>query len=160
MPKFKQIIIPCRTHEGKLLLDRKSLERKVQENPDTEGLTLLIKDGRVRSPEQNRAFHGTILDQVQQIHMEVDGEFISKDRLKERLKEMFLPKVKRYYTDGSAVMVKIPHPERDGVYFNWHLEETPSTADLDVEQFTAFITEIKSHYLHNYGHAIEISDPV
>lgn len=155
--KFKQIIIPCRINDGKLILDRATLDKKIKEAGNVDELTLVIKDGRVRSPEQNRAFHGTILDQVQQVHMEVDGEFMSKDRLKEKLKEMFLPKVKRYYTDGSAVMVKIPHPERHGVFFNWHLEEVPSTAELDVDQFTAFITEIKSHYLHNYGYSIEIT---
>jgi hypothetical protein len=156
MPKFTQIILPCRTHEGKLILDRKTLEQKVKGNPDADGLTLIIKDGRMRSPEQNRAFHGTVLDQVQQAHMDVDGEFISKDRLKEKLKEQFLPKVKRYYEDGSPVMVKIPHPEKPSVFFHWHFEEVPSTADLTVEQFTGFLNEIKAHYLHNYGAAIEI----
>lgn len=156
MPKFRQITLPCRTSGGKLILDRRSLEQKIQESPDVDELTLVIKDGRVRSPQMNRAFHGTILDQVQQAHMDVDGEFISKDRLKDKLKEMFLSKVKRYYSDGSPVMVKIPHPEKQDVFFHWHLQEVPSTADLGMEEFSAFINEIQSHYLHNYGCDIQI----
>ena len=69
---------------------------------------------------------------------------------------MFLPKEKQYYTDGSPVMLILQHPERKGVTYQWHLEKTPSLADLSIEQMRGFIDAILEYYLHERGRHIVI----
>lgn len=111
---------------------------------------------REKSYEQIKAFHGTIIDQVQEYHQERNGVFKSKDRIKDELKNEFLVPKKQYWSDGSPMMIKVPHPERKGVYFEYHLEKVPSLADLTVEEMNDFITSIIDNFTHERNYPIII----
>lgn len=115
---------------------------------------------RTKTLQQLRAFHGTVLDQVQQCHMEHDGEYMSKDKIKYSLKERFLDKRPLYWSDGTPVMNKVEHPEKPGVYFQYHVKTVPSLADLTKEQMMRFIEAIISEYWHNYQFSIVLNEKV
>lgn len=115
---------------------------------------------RTKTLQQLRAFHGTVLDQVQQCHMEMDGEYMSKDKIKFQLKERHLDKKLLYWSDGTPVMNKVEHPEKPGVYFQYHVKTVPSLADLTKEQMMRFIEAIISEYWHNYQFSIVINEKV
>ncbi len=110
--------------------------------------------------QQLRVFHGAILDQVQQCHMEHDGEYMSKDKLKYQLKDRHLDKVPMYWSDGSPIMNRVEHPEKAGVYFQYHVKTVPSLADLSKEQMMRFIEAIISEYWHNYQFSIVLNEKV
>lgn len=115
---------------------------------------------RTKTLQQLRAFHGTVLDQVQQCHMEMDGEYMSKDKIKFQLKERHLDKKLLYWSDGTPVMNKVEHPEKPGVYFQYHVKTVPSLADLTKEQMMRFIEAIISEYWHNYQFSIVLNEKV
>lgn len=115
---------------------------------------------RTKTLQQLRAFHGTVLDQVQQCHMEHDGEYMSKDKIKFQLKERHLDKKLLYWSDGTPVMNKVEHPEKPGVYFQYHVKTVPSLADLTKEQMMRFIEAIISEYWHNYQFSIVLNEKV
>ena len=83
---------------------------------DCENVELIIKpQSEGKSNAQIRAFHGPILEQIQSFEMATNGVYKTKDRIKHDLKEAFLQKQRRYWSDGSPVIIKIQHPERKGV---------------------------------------------
>lgn len=114
---------------------------------------------RPKTWEQLKAFHGPILQQIQADIQGREGVFKSLDRIKADLKERFLTKEKKYWDDGSPVLLQIQHPEKKGVTMTWHMEETPSLADLTVEEMNGFISEILEWYLHETGLDIQINSP-
>ncbi len=121
---------------------------------------LLITIQRLKDPkswEQIKAFHGTIREQVQGFH-ESNGTWKPLDKIKKELKEQFLEPEKEYYSDGSPVMLKIAHPEKKGVVYEWHKEVIPSLADLSKEQMTTFISDIIDHFWHKHGYSIIIEE--
>jgi len=83
---------------------------------------------------------------------------IECDMVEEQFTEMFLTKQRRYWSDGSPVIIKIQHPERKGVFMDWHMEEVPSLAKLTKNQMREFFDAIRDHYLHNCGLDIQIGD--
>lgn len=113
---------------------------------------------RTKTLQQLRAFHGTVLDQLQQCHMEMDGEYMSKDKIKFQLKERHLDKKLLYWSDGTPVMNKVEHPEKPGVYFQYHVKTVPSLRDLSKEEMSKFIEAIIYEYWHNYNYQIKIEN--
>lgn len=143
--------------DGKLNLPRARMERELKawgNSPDVE--VIIREEKRPKSWAQIKAFHGPVCEQVQAHYMDTDGVYKSLDRVKQELKEAFLTKEKQFYSDGSPVMVKILHPERKGVYYDWHMEALPSLADLSIEQMRSFIDAICNWFLHERGLQIEI----
>jgi hypothetical protein len=90
--------------------------------------------------------------------MSTNGLYKTKDRIKHELKEMFLTKKRRYWSDGSPVIIIIRHPEKKGVFMEWHMEEVPSLAKLTKNQMREFFDAIRDHYLHNFSLDIQIGD--
>ena len=124
---------------------------------DCEDVTMTLEPtSEGKSNAQIRTFHGPIVGQVQAFEMATNGVYKNADRVKHELKEQFLPKQKRYWTDGSPVIIKIQHPERKGVFMEWHMEEVPSLADLTKNQMRGFFDAIMDFYLHTHGLDIQI----
>lgn len=139
----------CSIENGQLKAPSERMRREISAIGNASDLVLVIKEEkRPKTYEQIKAFHGAVCEQVQACFLEQDGEFMSLDKVKRKLKEQFLPLEKQYYNDGTPVMVKLPHPERKGVFYEYHYEALPSLADLSVEQMRSFIDEIISHFLH------------
>lgn len=112
--------------------------------------------GRNKTLEQLAVFHGPIVEQIQAHYMAAEGIYKCRERIKSELKDQFLPKQKQYWDDGSPVILKIPHPEKSGVSYHWHLEQVPSLSSLTIDQFRGFIDAIITHFLHTAGLSIEI----
>lgn len=149
----------CSLERGKLKLPRQRVLDELSKLPDCENLVLTIKEEKTpKTYEQIKAFHGTVCEQVQACYLEQDGEFKALDKIKAELKEQFLGREKQYFSDGSPVMLKIPHPERKGVFYEYHYEAVPSLADLSIEQFRGFIDEIIAYFLHQRGWQIVIEE--
>jgi hypothetical protein len=147
----------CSLKSGKLIAPSNRMREELAKLPDCENLVLVIKEEKIsKTWEQIKCFHGPIVSQVQECHLEQDGEFLSLDKVKYRLKEQFLTKEKQYFSDGSPLTVKVPHPERANVWYEYHFSSVPSLADLSIEQFRSFIDEIISFYLHERSWSIVI----
>lgn len=135
------------------------MQRDFKEIGDCENVQLIIKpEGDEKTSAQIRAFHGPILEQIQSWEMATNGIYKTKDRIKHDLKERFLQKKRRYWSDGSPVIIRIQHPEKKGVSMDWHMEEVPSMAKLSKNQMREFIDAIRDHYLHEYALDIQIDD--
>lgn len=158
MPKQKiNLSYLCSTKSGKLIAPTKRIREEVAKLPDCEDLMLVIKEEkRSKTYEQIKCFHGPIIEQVQACFLEQDGEYKSEDRIKKELKEQFLGYEKQYYSDGSPVMLKLPHPERKGVFYEYHYCELPSLADLSIDKMRAFIDAIITYFLHERSWPIVI----
>lgn len=90
--------------------------------------------------------------------MGMNAIYKTKDRIKHELKEQFLTKQRRYWSDGSPVIIRIKHPEKKGVFMEWHMEEVPSLAKLTKNQMREFFDSIRDYYLHTHGLDIQIGD--
>lgn len=152
MPRLNELKYLASLKDGKLTLPRKRMEKELamcEDEPDVE--VIIRREKRPKTWAQIKAFHGPVIDQVQADFMAREGVYKSADRIKQELKEMFLPKEKQFYNDGSPVMIKIAHPERKGVVYEWHLERLPSLADLSIEQMRGFIDAIIEYFRHEVG---------
>lgn len=150
----------CSVVNGKLVTPTERLRSEISQLPDCENLVLAIREEKTpKTYEQIKAFHGTVCEQAQACYLEQDGEFMSLDKVKQGLKEQFLVREKQYYNDGTPVMLKLPHPERKGVFYEYHYEALPSLADLSIEQMRSFIDSIIAHFLHDRGFQIVIEKP-
>jgi hypothetical protein len=157
MPRLTELRYLASLKSGKLQLPRERMAAELSELEDEEGVEVIIRrEKRRKTYEQLKAFHGPICEQVQQHYMDTEGLFKSLDHVKEELKEAFLQKEPQFYDDGSPVMVKIKHPERKGVNYDWHMEKIPSLADLSIEQMNGFISAILEYFLHERGFDIVI----
>lgn len=144
---------------GKITMPRARMKRELalcEDEPDIE--IIIRREKRPKTWSQIKVFHGPIVDQIQADYMAREGVYKSEDRIKQELKEMFLKKEPQFYNDGSPVIIKIQHPERKGVTYDWHYEKLPSLADLSIEQMRDFIDAILNYFLHERGLDIQI-DP-
>ncbi len=149
----------CEIKDGKLLAPRPRIGRDLAETLDCPEVEMRLRPvGKNKTLAQLGVFHGPIIEQIQAHYMAAEGVYKCRDRIKSELKDQFLPKKKQYWDDGSPVLVKIPHPEKKGVWYHWHLEQTPSLSTLTLDQFRDFIDAIIAHFLHETGLSIEI-DP-
>jgi len=132
--EFNQLTYSASIIKGQLHIpNRVAMKNDFLEIGDCESVTLIIKpEGPGKTNAQIRAFHGPILEQIQAYEMAMNAIYKTKDRIKHELKEMFLDKVPQFYDDGSPVLIKIRHPERKGVTYDWHYEKVPSLADLSL----------------------------
>ena len=145
--------------DGKMLAPRPRMLKEISELADVPNAELILSQAaNPKTHRQLRVLHGPIIAQIQDFYMAIDGVYKSADRIKHELKAQFLNPVRQYYDDGSPVMVKIQHPTKDKVFFEWHMEQLPSLADLSVDQMNSFITSILEYFLHERGLHIEI-DP-
>mgnify|MGYP003559068863 FL=1 len=152
MHRLKPLHYLASLKDGKLTLPRARMEKELamcEDEPDVE--VIIRREKRPKTWPQLKVFHGTIIEQVQADMMATQGVYQCAEKIKHDLKEMFLPKEKQYYTDGSPVMLTLQPPERKGVTYQWHLEKTPSLADLSIEQMRGFIDAIIEYYLHDRG---------
>ena len=157
MHRLKPLHYLASLKNGKLTLPRARMEKELamfEDEPDVE--VIIRREKRPKTWPQLKVFHGPIIEQIQSDMMATQGVYQCAERIKNDLKEMFLPKEKQYYTDGSPVMLTLQHPERKGVTYQWHLEQTPSLADLSIEQMRGFIDAILEYYLHERGLQIVI----
>lgn len=144
---------------GKLKIPRERMERELAMCEDEQDIEVVIRrEKRPKTWPQIKAFHGPIIEQIQADYMAREGVYKSADRIKHELKEAFLKKEPQFYNDGSPVIIKIQHPERRGVTYDWHFERVPSLADLSIEQMRGFIDAILNYFLHERGLHIVI-DP-
>lgn len=160
MADFTQLTYHCSIVKGQLFIPhRAQMQRDFKEIGDCENVTLIIKpEGDEKTSAQIRAFHGPILEQIQAWEMATNGVYKTKDRIKHDLKERFLQKKRRYWSDGSPVIIRIQHPEKKGVSMDWHMEEVPSMAKLTKNQMREFIDAIRDYYLHEYALDIQIDN--
>lgn len=157
--KLVQLLYLCEIKDGQLLAPRPRIRKDLAEMRDCPEVEMRLRPvGKNKTLEQLAVFHGPIIEQIQAHYMAAEGIYKCRERIKAELKDQFLPKKKQYWDDGSPVLVKIPHPEKQGVWYHWHLEQTPSLSTLTVDGFRGFIDAILSHFLHSEGLSIEI-DP-
>ena len=149
----------CEIKAGQLIAPRQRIKKEISFLADCPEVVMVLKPaGKAKTLQQLRVFHGVIIPQIQDFYMATEGLYKSSDRIKAELKEQFLPKMKRYYDDGSPVIINIAHPTKPGVKMQWHFEETPSLSTLTIDQVRGFIDAILGHFLHEMGLVIEI-DP-
>lgn len=160
MPDFTQLTYSASIVKGQLMIhNRAAMKNDFLDIGECEAVTVIIKpesDGKTNA--QIRTFHGPILEQIQAWEMAINGLYKTKDRIKHEVKEMFLQKRRRYWSDGSPVIIKIQHPEKKGVFMEWHMEEVPSLSKLTKNQMREFFDAIRDHYLHNHGLDIQIGE--
>ena len=145
--------------DGQMLAPRPRMLREISELADVPEAELVLTQAvNPKTHRQLRTLHGPVIAQIQDFYMAVDGVYKSVDRIKHELKQQFLQPVKRYWDDGSPVIIQITHPTKPDVKMDWHFEELPSLASLDIEQMNSFITAIMEYFLHERGLSIEI-DP-
>jgi hypothetical protein len=145
--------------DGKMLAPRPRMVREIAELADVpEAELVLTQAANPKTHRQLRTLHGPIIEQLQNFYMADEGVYKSIDRIKHELKAQFLQPVKRYWDDGSPVILRITHPTKRGIKMDWHMEELPSLASLDIEQMNSFIAAIVEYFLHERGWVIEI-DP-
>lgn len=160
MARRKKVSVPASVVGGKLVFDDRDLFiRQVSELADSQHMQVDVYPLNPKTAEQIRAFHGPVCRQVQEIIRELDGTLHQLDMVKHMLKDRFLPKRKRFFTDGTPVMQRIPHPDQDGAFFMHHLEEMPSLSELTMEEMTEFINNIISHFLNKCNRLITIEEP-
>ena len=155
--KEKTLVYTGAVINGQLAIaERERMRADFKEAGNCDSAKIIIKlGGDEKTAPQMRAFYGAIIEQVSAFEMDVNGVFKSNDRIKDELKRAFLPLRKRYWSDGSPVIIKIAHPEKKGVTVDWHVEEVPSLADLSMDEMRAFFDAIISHYQER-GLIIEI----
>ena len=159
MKKLTELRYIGSLQNGRLILPRERMKKEIMELEDMEDVLVIIKpEKQPKTIDQIRAFHGPIVEQVQTYYERIEGLYKCPEAVKDDLKEMFLKKVPQYYTDGSPLMVKMPHPEKKGVFYYWHFERLPSLSDLSIQEMNTFINEIINFFLHERGFIIEI-DP-
>lgn len=158
-PVFKKISWAASIKDGVLIAPKHRIKNDISRVVgDHQNLRLTIEEEiNPKTYPQLKVFHGAICEQVQSYYLETEGVFKSLDKIKYDLKEQFLIKEKKYYNDGSPVMLRLPHPERRGVFFEWHLEETPSLSTLSMEQMNSFINSIIDNFVHEKGWSIIIN---
>lgn len=149
----------CEIKSGQLLAPRTRIRKDLGELLDCPEVELRLRPvGQNKTLAQLAVFHGPIIEQIQAHYMAGEGVYKCPERIKAELKDQFLPKKLQYWSDGSPVLVKVPHPEKKGVWHYWHLEQTPSLSTLTVDGFRGFIDAILHYFLHEEGLSIEI-DP-
>lgn len=160
MPEFLPLTYTASIIKGQLFIpNRAEMKNDFLEIGDCENVQMVIRpEAEAKTNKQIRAFHGPIMEQIQSFEMATNGIYKTKDRIKHDLKEAFLQKRRRYWSDGSPVIIKIQHPERKGVFMDWHMEEVPSLSKLTKNQMREFFDAIRDHYLHNFGLDIQIGD--
>ena len=160
MPDFTQLTYHCSIVKGQIFVpNRAQMQRDFKEIQDCENVLLIVKpEGEAKTSAQIRAFHGPILEQIQAWEMATNGKYKTKDRIKYELKDQFLKKQRRYWSDGSPVIIKIQHPEKKGVFMDWHMEEVPSLSKLTKNQIREFFDAIRDYYLHEFALDIQIGD--
>lgn len=159
MYKLRSLTYIGRIEGGVLYAPRQRIAKDTAQVFDEPVVEITIRpERRGKTWEQLGAFHGPIVEQVQADYMAREGVYKSEDRIKEELKEQFLIKKQRFYNDGSPVIRLLKHPERPGIYYEWHYEETPSLADLSIEEMRDFIDRILEFFQHERGLTI-IIDP-
>ena len=145
--------------DGVMKAPRPRMIREISELADVPEAELVLTQAvNPKTHRQLRTLHGPVIAQIQDFYMAVDGVYKSVDRIKHELKQQFLQPVKRYWDDGSPVIIQITHPTKTGVKMDWHMEELPSLASLDIEQMNSLIASILEYFLHERGLSIEI-DP-
>lgn len=159
MKHLQKSFTVARIESGKLIANKQAIAADVAMMKDGDVSVSIEPYKRLKTWEQLKAFHGPILQQIQADVQNREGVFKSLDRIKDELKNKFLTKEKKYWSDGSPVLLQIAHPEKKGVTMTWHFEETPSLADLTVEEMNGFISEILEFYLHEQGLDIQIDSP-
>ena len=157
---FTQLSYDASIIKGQLFIpNRVAMKNDFLEIGDCDHVIVIVKpESPGKTNAQLRAFHSAILGQIQDFEMATNGLYKTKDRIKHELKEMFLQKKRRYWSDGSPVIIRIQHPEKKGVFMEWHMEEVPSLAKLTKNQMREFFDAIRDHYLHNHGLDIQIGD--
>lgn len=162
MADFTKLTYRAAIVKGQLFIpDRKQMQADFAEIGECENVIVTVMpQGEEKTNAQIRAFHGPILKQLQDFEMSFYGRYKTKDRIKHELKEAFLQKKKRYWSDGSPVILRIQHPEKKGVTMDWHMEEVPSLAKLTKAQMREFFEAIREHYLHTYALDIQIGPDV
>lgn len=157
--KLKTLTYIGRIEGGVLHVPRRRMQHDIAQVMDEPMVEITIRpEKRGKTQEQLGAFHGPIVEQIQADYMARDGVYKSEDRIKFDLKNQFLIKEKKYWSDGSPVLLQIQHPEKKGVTMTWHMEQVPSLADLSLEQMRDFIDRILEWYQHERGLTI-IIDP-
>lgn len=145
--------------DGVLIVPGDRMKKEIAEVQNTPDARLSLAPlENPKTHRQMRTFHGCIVPQVQTYYMEMEGVYKSLDRVKHELKDQFLQKQKRYWDDGSPVIIKITHPTKQGVSMDWHFEELPSLASLSIDQARSFIDHIIEYYQHEKHYPIVI-DP-
>jgi len=159
MKKLTELRYLASIKGGRLVAPEKRIKAELANTEDTEDVLIIIRrEKQPKTWKQLKVLHGPIIEQIQSFYMATEGSYISSDVIKADLKERFLPKEKQYYSDGSPVMIKIKHPERKGVTFDWHMEKVPSLSDLSIEQMRSFIDAVLMYFLHDRGLVIEINN--
>ncbi len=159
MAKFKKISVAADVINGKLVMNRELFVEKISHSPDQLGCTLTLSPPvNPKTSLQVRSFHGPVLQQIQVFYKKTEGIEIPLDKIKHILKRQFLAPVKQFFSDGTPVLIKIEHPSKPGIHFESQLEEIPSLADLSIEDFNSFLSEIIHFYHHNFGFLIIIDD--
>lgn len=145
--------------DGKMLAPRPRMIKEIAELSDVpEARLTLSTEANPKTHRQLRVFYGPIIEQIQDFYMSVEGVYKSADRVKHELKQQFLQPIKKYWDDGSPVVIRITHPTKEGVKMDWHMEVLPSLGDLSVDQMRSFINAVREYFLHERGLSIEI-DP-
>ena len=145
--------------DGQMFVPRERMNKEIAELSDLQEARLeLAPLENPKTHRQLRTFYGCIVPQVQAFDLANDGVYKSADRVKFELKDRFLERNKRYWDDGSPVILRIKHPSKPGVGMDWHMEELPSLSSLTIDQMRSFIDRILHFYLHELGFHIEI-DP-
>src|SRR5690606_33334911 len=124
--------------DGKMLAPRQRMVSEIAQLSDVPDAELTLSQAaNPKTHRQWRTLHGPIIAQIQDFYMAIEGVYKSVDRIKHELKQQFLQPVKRYWDDGSPVIIQITHPTKPGVKMDWHMEELPSLASLDIEQMNS-----------------------
>ena len=108
MHRLKPLHYLASLKDGKLTLPRARMEKELamcEDEPDVE--VIIRREKRPKTWPQLKVFHGPIIEQIQSDMMATQGVYQCAERIKNDLKEMFLPKEKQYYTDGTPVMPTI-----------------------------------------------------
>lgn len=107
-----------------------------------------------KSLKQIRGFHGPVLKGVAAYYKDIEGVIIKDlEKLKWELKCQFLPLRKRYFKDGTPVMVRLPGGE------SWQVQEVPSLAELKKSEMDQFISDIIRYFYEERGWEISINPP-
>lgn len=158
MKKILKLKYNCQVKNGRITGIKNDLENDLR-NIEFADIVLIIEEiGDRKTLSQLKAFHGPVLDQVQRCHLENEGEYRSTDKIKEQLKDQFLEKKPIYWSDKTPVMAKVEHPEKDGVFFQYHVKATPSLSELSIAEMNNFITDIIDYYWQNYNWSIVIDE--
>jgi hypothetical protein len=136
---------------------RARMLREVERLEDWDNCKLtLTREARPKTHKQLGLWHVALIPQIQDFFMSTEGVFKSVDRVKQEMCTQFLKPRPQYYTDGSPVMVNLPHPERKGVFYQWHFEKQPSLEDLDVDEMRSLIDAVLNYFHHDRGYPLRV----